>query len=291
MNRRELLAGFGAFALPWPIAQEPALQLSRLDHIEFYVSNVEKSRDFFVRVFGGGTPLQRTLLSRNNKRYLKLGESYMAFEQPRGSNSEIKVDHVSVSIKGLDMPKLHTQLEQKGIAYQDYPSGRDTAVVDPDGIRLQLSPENGWSLLNPATFLPEDIPTTEAEIFRPLALSSVLLNVKDTTTAVAFYQKIFGAPLPRDNGAVARMLGDNNTIWFSAGRSNIGLQQVSGGLKPGVHYFGVTVAGVPIDLRRRLEQLGAKVEPPADPGIRISSDNIRFRDPDGTLIQVWGSDR
>src|SRR5436190_16555372 len=145
MNRREMLAGLGGgvVATRWLATQEPAPQLSRLDHIELYVSNVEKSRDFFVRVFGN------TLLNRNNKRYLKLGTSYMAFEQPR-VNGEIKVDHTSIAIKGLEMPKLHAFLDQRGVTYQDYPSGRDTAVVDADGIRLQLSPENGWSLLNPA---------------------------------------------------------------------------------------------------------------------------------------------
>src|SRR5438105_10660555 len=142
MNRRELLglAGAGVFAIRQPRVQDQAPEFSALDHIEFYVSDVEKSRDFFVRVFGN------TLLSRNNKRYLKLGASYMAFEQPRGANGEIKVDHVSVSIKSLEMQKLHAFLDQRGVAYQDYPSGRDTAVVDSDGIRLQLSPENGWSL-------------------------------------------------------------------------------------------------------------------------------------------------
>src|SRR6185369_3313137 len=157
MNRREMLGlvGAGVLVVRRPGLQEQAPQFSALDHIEFYVSNVEKSRDFFVRVFGN------TLLSRNNKRYLKLGATYMAFEQPRSANGEIKVDHVSVAIKGLEMPKLHSFLDQRGVAYQDYPSGRDTAVVDSDGIRLQLSPENGWSLLNPATFLPEVVPISD----------------------------------------------------------------------------------------------------------------------------------
>src|SRR6185369_13661239 len=165
MNRREMLGlvGAGVLVVRRPGLQEQAPQFSALDHIEFYVSNVEKSRDFFVRIFGNA------LLSRNNKRYLKLGSTYMAFEQPR-ANGEIKVDHTSVAIKGLDMSKLHAFLEQRGVAYQDYPSGRDTAVVDPDGIRVQLSPENGWSFLNPATFLAEKIAMTEEPIFRPVGL-------------------------------------------------------------------------------------------------------------------------
>ena len=265
MNRRDLLGFFGAGALilrrPGAEDQKPAF--SALDHIEFYVSNVEKSRDFFVRIFGN------TLRSRNNKRYLKLGTTYIAFEQPR-ANGEIKVDHTSVAIKGLDMPKLHALLEQRGVAYQDYPSGRDTAVVDSDGIRLQLSPENGWSLLNPATFLPEEIAMTEEPIFRPVSMDHVMFNVKEPEKSVAFYQKFMGAPVR-----------NNNRIWFQAGASRIGLQQTPSGRQPGVYYFCVKADAFNADAAtRRLQQIGAKVETPEVSG------TVRFRDLDGYLIQV-----
>src|SRR5436305_3805080 len=148
MGRRELL-GFLAAGLLTPRrlaaqAQEP--QFAALDHIEFYVSNIEKSRDFYVRIFGN------TLKNRGAKRYLKLGSTYMAFEPPRGNAAEVRVDHFSVAIKQLDMAKLHAFLERRGVTYQDYPSGRDTGITDADSIRLQLSPEDGWSLLNPPNF-------------------------------------------------------------------------------------------------------------------------------------------
>ena len=268
MNRREMMGlfGAGALAVRQTAAQEPAPAFSALDHIEFYVSSVEKSRDFFVRVFGN------TLLNRNNKRYLKLGATYMAFEQPR-ANGEIKVDHVSVAIQKLEMPKLHAFLDQRGVTYQDYPSGRDTAVVDADGIRLQLSPENGWSLLNPATFLPESIAMTEEPIFRPMGMDHVVLNVKEPRTSIAFYQKFLGAPVQRNN----------NRVWFQVGASRIGLQQTPEGQRPGVFYFCVTVAMFNAEaVTRRLQQAGATVEAPEVAG------TVRFRDPDGTLIQVMG---
>src|SRR3954465_7119575 len=142
MNRRELLGLFALSLLP----QSSVPDYAGLHHIECYVSNVEKSRDLFGRIFGN------TLKNRNNKRYLKLGSTYMAFEAPRGTGGQIRVDHFSVSIKGLDMPKLHAFLEQRGVMFQDYPSGRDTGITDADAIRTQLSPENGWSVLNTANF-------------------------------------------------------------------------------------------------------------------------------------------
>jgi catechol 2,3-dioxygenase-like lactoylglutathione lyase family enzyme len=265
INRRDLLGIFGAgvFAVRQPVAQDQTPAFSALDHIEFFVSNVEKSRDFFVRIFGN------TLRSRNNKRYLKLGSTYMAFEQPRG-NSEIKVDHTSIAIKGLDMPKLHVFLEQRGVAYQDYPSGRDTAVVDADGVRLQLSPENGWSLLNPATFLSEEISMTEEPIFRPTGMDHVVLYVKEPEKSVAFYEKFLGSPVR-----------NNNRIWFQVGASRIGLQQTPPGQQPGVYYFSLKADTFTAEaVTRRLLQIGAKVEAPENPG------TVRFRDLDGLLIQV-----
>jgi catechol 2,3-dioxygenase-like lactoylglutathione lyase family enzyme len=268
MNRRELFGLFGAGVLTarQPVAQEQLPAFSALDHLEFYVSNVEKSRDFFVRVFGN------TLLNRNNKRYLKLGASYMAFEEPR-ANGEIKVDHTSIAIKGLEMPKLHAFLEQRGVAYQDYPSGRDTAVVDADGIRLQLSPENGWSLLNPASARPEEIAMAEEPIFRPVGIDHIALNVTELEKAASFYQKFLGAPLR-----------NNNRIWFQVGASRIALQQTPAGQMPGVHYLCVTTAVFNTDsATRRLQQIAGKVETPEVTG------TVRFRDLDGLLIQVMSS--
>jgi catechol 2,3-dioxygenase-like lactoylglutathione lyase family enzyme len=264
MNRRDLLGLFGAgvFVVRQPVVQDQTPAFSALDHIEFYVSNVEKSRDFFVRIFGN------TLRNRNNKRYLKLGATYMAFEQPRAS--ELKVDHVSVAIRQLDMPKLHAFLEQRGVAYQDYPSGRDTAVVDADGIRLQLSPENGWSLLNPATFLAEEIAMTDEPIFHSTGMDHVVLNVAEPEKSIAFYQKFLGSPVR-----------NNNRIWFQVGASRIALQQTPIGQRAGVYYFCVTAAAFNVnEATRRLQQAGAKVETPEAAG------TVRFRDLDGYLIQV-----
>jgi catechol 2,3-dioxygenase-like lactoylglutathione lyase family enzyme len=255
LSRRELLLLFGAAGvLPFhPLAaQEQPPQFAALDHFEFYVSDGEKARDFYTKIFGN------TLLMRGAKRYLKLGSTYMAFEPPRGNFKPGQVDHVSAAIKSLDMNKLHAFLQERGVMYQDYPSGRDTGVVDPDGTRLQLSPENGWSLLNPATFLPEAVTLSGEPIFRARGLDHVMFNVTDLNRAVAHYQKLLGAPAQRDG----------SSAWFQAGTSRIGLSTTDRYICISVERYDATLAG------RRLEQLGTKFDSP------------RFRDPDGLLIQV-----
>ena len=271
MTRREAVRLFGASLLTARSlsAQGEALEFDALDHIEFYVSNVEKSRDFFVRIFGN------TLLrNRTGKRYLKLGSTYMAFEPPRGNDGVIQVDHFSIAIKGLDMKKLHAFLEQRGITYRDYPSGRDTAVTDPDGIRTQLSPQNGWSILNPPNFVPEEIAMQETPIFRPTGMEHILLSVTDPEKSAEFYQKFLGRVSQRNN----------NRIWFQVGASRIGLLKTPAGQRPGVSHFCVSAAAFNYsDAIGKLERLGAKIETPEVAGA------VEFRDVDGSLIQVTGS--
>jgi catechol 2,3-dioxygenase-like lactoylglutathione lyase family enzyme len=269
LSRRDLLALFAAAAVrPERLAaQTQELEFSALDHIEFYVSNVEKSRDFYARVFGD------TLRNRGAKRYLKLGSAYMAFEPPRGNGADIRVDHFSAAIKRLDMARLHSFLADRGVTYQDYPSGRDTGVNDPDGIRLQLSPEDGWSLLNPTNFPVETVRIQEDPIFRPTGLDHILLNVTDPERSAAFYGKVLGAPSQRAN----------NRIWFQIGPSRIGLLQTPAGQRAGVNHFCVSAAAYNYDaVTRRLQQLGAKLENPEVAGA------AEFRDPDGLLVQVMG---
>ena len=270
MNRREWLGIFGtsAFALRSFAAQTSEPQYAGLDRIEFYVSNVEKSRDFYVRVFG------KPLKKRNEKRYIKLGASYMAFEPPRGNGAQIRVDHFSVSIKDLEMPKLHAFLDQRGVAYQDYPSGRDTGVNDSEGLRTQLSPEDGWRFINTPNFPDEDSPIKDEPIFQPLRLDSVLVNVSDPEKSLTFYQRILGQPVDHAK----------NRIWFQLGYGRLGIQSIPEGERAGVNFFSVaatrfdSAAVIP-----KLQQLGAaRVAPSSEAGA------IDFRDPDGFRIQVVG---
>jgi catechol 2,3-dioxygenase-like lactoylglutathione lyase family enzyme len=269
-RRRDVLQMLPAALLTarLPLAQASEPEFEALDHIEFYVSNVEKSRDFFARVFG------TELRNRNAKRYLKLGSSYMAFETMRGNSKAGSVDHFSASIKGLEMPKLHSFLEQRGVMYQDYPSGRDTGITDAEGIRTQLSPVNGWGLLDPSRFLPEAVQIQDKPVVNPIGIDHVLLNVADLEKSTAFYQKFLGRPMP----------GNNGRVWFQIGPSRIGLLKTPEGQRSGVNHFCVSAAAFDYDaVTRKLQELGANVEKPEVAGAP------EFRDPDGLLIQVMAS--
>jgi catechol 2,3-dioxygenase-like lactoylglutathione lyase family enzyme len=262
LNRRELLGVFAAGLLPRGsafAAQPEELQFAGLDRVEFYVSNVEKSRDFFVKIFGS------SLKNRNGKRYVKLGSSYMAFEPPRGNAGQVRVDHFSISIKNLEMPKLHEFLDRRGVMYQDYPSGRDTGITDSDGIRTQLSPENGWTFLNTPNFPAEAVAMQSEPVFRPIALSQVLLNVSDPEKASAFYRRFLGPPAEG---------------WFQVGTARVGLQRPPEGERAGVRHFCVSCEAFAADTAvTRLQEIGATE-------VQISNGTLAFRDLDGFRILV-----
>jgi catechol 2,3-dioxygenase-like lactoylglutathione lyase family enzyme len=271
MNRRDALKAVAAGLMA---AREAAAQgegepdFIGLDHIEFYVSNVESSRDLFARIFGD------TLRNRNGKRYLRLGSSYMAFEAPRGGAAAGRVDHVSAAIRKLEMAKLHSFLEQRDVKFADYPSGRDTGVNDADGTRLQLSPEDGWTLLNPATFPSEAVTIGGAPIFLPAGIDHVLLNVSNLEKSGAFYSKFLGSHTTA-----------NDRVWFQVGRSRIGLIETPTGQHAGVNYFCVVAEAFDVGSAiSRLQQL--EVQEVAR--LTESAESLRFRHPDGLIIQVNG---
>jgi catechol 2,3-dioxygenase-like lactoylglutathione lyase family enzyme len=269
LTRREALSAVGATLLSATriSAQATALDFDAIDHVEFYVSQVERTRDFFARVFGN------TLLKNASaaKSYVKVGSAYLAFEKPRTEGGPLTTDHVSVAIRDIEMRRVHDLLDSRGIDYRDYPSGRDTAIVDGDGIRTQLSPPNGWSLLKTPTFVPDTVSLAEQPVFRPTGIEHVLLNVADPEASARFYEKVFG-PVS---------LRRNNRIWFQVGRSRFGLLQTPDGSRSGVNHF--CVSAEPFDYAAvvaRLAALGATIEQSEIPGAPS------FRDPDGMLLQV-----
>jgi catechol 2,3-dioxygenase-like lactoylglutathione lyase family enzyme len=262
ITRRQALGILAA--APFAAADSP-LDFTALDHIEFFASDVVKSTAFYAGVFGN------TVLKNNKttRRYVKLGSSYIAIET--AGQAGIHIDHFCVGIPGFKVADVHTFLAAQGIAYKDYPSGRDLAVTDPDGTRLQLASDNGWNLLLGGTASPESIPITGDPIFRTIGLDHILLNVTEPEKSAEFFAKILG-PVTQHN---------NNRIWFQAGKSRIGLVRAPEGQRPGVNHYCVSAEPFDYaDATRRLALAGAKIETPDTTGAS------EFRDPDGYLLQV-----
>ena len=270
LRRREMLGilGAGAIAARRALgANDPALHFTALDHVEFLVSDPEKSAAFYARIFGNS-------VLKNNKttrRYVKLGPSYIAMD--RNAQGAINLDHFCAGIPGFDVAAVHSYLDAKGIAYRDFPSGKDMAAPDPDGTRLQLATDNGWAQLLTGTASLEAISIGGEAIFRPTGIEHILINVSDPEKSAAFYEKILGPVTQRNN----------NRIWFQAGTGRIGLLKTPAGEKAGVNHYCVSVEKFDYDTAvKKLQQAGVKLDKPEIAG---SPD---LRDPDGYRVQVMG---
>jgi len=265
IHRREAIRILSAGALASSaVAVDAPLHFTALDHVEISEPGSAKSAALYARIFGG--PIWKN--NKTERRYVKLGPCYIAIEQGR---EPFGVDHFSVGIEGYRIADIHGFLEQRGIAYRDYPSGKDLNVTDPDGIHVQLSADNTWKDLATNTASPEPGDAGAQPIFRATGLDHILLNVSDPEKSAAFYEKIFGAVTQRNN----------NRIWFQAGRSRIGLLQVPAGEKPGVNHFCVSAAAFDYEAATKmLQSAGARVEKP-----EVAS-APEFRDLDGLLVQV-----
>jgi catechol 2,3-dioxygenase-like lactoylglutathione lyase family enzyme len=267
MSRRETLMLFSAGTLTAArafAAADPALQFTKLDHVEISVPDAPRSAALYARAFGG--PVWKN--NKTPRRYVRLGPCYIAIEQGR---EPLGVDHFSAGIEGFQISAIHSFLQQRGIAYKDYPSGKDLNVTDPDGIHLQLSADDTWSQLQTNTASPEPATDPGPAIFHPTGLDHILLNVSDPEKSAVFYAKIFGPVAQRNN----------NRIWFQAGKSRVGLLQTPSGQRAGVNHFCVAAAAFDYTAAtKKLAEAGARVETPEIAGAP------EFRDLDGLLVQV-----
>jgi len=265
LTRREALSilAAGAWSASRASAAGQPFSFSALDHLEFFVSSIDKSVAFYTRVFGNAWWKN----NRTARRYLKVGSCYIAMEE----SQDVRVDHFTVGVESWDIAAAHKYFDQRALAYKDYPSGRDLYVADPDGNRLQMTEANSWTQLTKATASPEARPASGEPIFRPTGLDHILLNVSDPEKAAAVYEQVLGAATERTS----------TRIWFQTGKSRLGLTRTPSGQRAGVNHF--CVAAEPFDsaaAKKKLEQAGVKPEPAEAAGAP------EFRDPDGWLVQV-----
>jgi catechol 2,3-dioxygenase-like lactoylglutathione lyase family enzyme len=240
------------------------LEFTKIDHVEISVPDAPKSAAFYARAFGG--PIWKN--NKTPRRYVRLGPCYIAIEQGR---EPLGVDHFSAGIAEFRIADMHSYLEQRGLAYKDYPSGKDLNVTDPDGIHVQLSADDTWSQLQSGTAAAEPRTEVASPIFQPTGFEHILLNVSEPEKSAAFYEKIFG-PVTRRN---------NNRIWFQAGKSRIGLLKTPAGERPGVNHFCIAAAQFDFAATTmKLAEAGARIETPEVAGAP------EFRDLDGLLVQV-----
>jgi catechol 2,3-dioxygenase-like lactoylglutathione lyase family enzyme len=253
-----------------PLRAQDAPDFTGIDHVEFFVDDLERSLDFYTKVFGAELWKNR----QTERRYLRLGQSYIALEARELAPDAARIDHICFGADDFDIDAAHRWLAAQSIPWQDYPSGRDLRVDDRDGIRSQLAQSMGWEALTANTAQREDRASPGKPIFEAYAIDEVFLSVTNLEVDSLFYSRLLDQTGTLQQGS----------LWFRVGNSRLRLTQTPIGQKSGVAWFAVHVAYTDMEAAAdAVFAAGGIIE-------NILPNGFSFWDPDGIRIVVRTGD-
>jgi catechol 2,3-dioxygenase-like lactoylglutathione lyase family enzyme len=132
MSRRDLVQGLALLAASSGTASAAGFQGNSINHISLYVSNLQRSTDFYQRTFGCAVN------KRDGNNQLVFGKNFLVL---RPGDPAGKVDHFAIGVDGFNKDAVTADLKSRGATPIDQPGG-DFRVVDPDGFPVQISANN-----------------------------------------------------------------------------------------------------------------------------------------------------
>jgi len=135
ISRRELLGGLAAVATAsTAAAAEPEIgMVKQLNHVTVFVANVQKSVEFYQRLFGMPvlTPQDQGINLRAGSGFLGI---YPAEDRPKGIN------HVCLSLEKFDADVTLKKLKNAGVDANIRLRGdtKELYFTDADNVRVQL---------------------------------------------------------------------------------------------------------------------------------------------------------
>lgn len=134
MSRRDLVQGLALLAAGSGTASAAGFQGNSVNHISLYVSNLQRSTDFYQKVFGC------TVNKREGNNQLVFGKNFLVL---RPGNPPGKVDHFAIGVDNFKKESVAADLKSRGATPIDQQGGDfGFHVVDPDGYPVQISANN-----------------------------------------------------------------------------------------------------------------------------------------------------
>jgi catechol 2,3-dioxygenase-like lactoylglutathione lyase family enzyme len=276
VTRREFIAGAVLLgAAGTTLRLEAALTASGIDHVNIRVPDVQRSADFYIKLFG--TVVSRSPNAKAQTQnpdspsgvlwFVQTGQSNLAIS-PTGPRLRPGIDHYCFAIAGFNGEAMQSQLT--GLNHI-YPNSlpNNLWVKDPVGNVIQLNGGAGASrvpgagvggvLVEP----PGGVPRKPA--FQATRISQLTMPVANLEPVASYYRKLLGEQ--------AELAQKGR---FRLGQSEFVLGPASGG-----ESFRVGVAGFdPAAAVRTLQSLGVAAEVARDRG------SVSFRDPDGIRVEI-----
>jgi len=265
VNRREVLVLFGAAAASRAWADTALLHSTRIDHVSLAVKDIDQAMLFYRTLFGNEVMKD----NKSDRRFLRIGPCYLSIA-PAAAGQAIRIDHFCAGVANVEMvAAAKAAVESAGITVKG--SNRDFTIIDPDGVNLQVAPNNAWPKMPNAT--PESGGKGDPSLFRAKGMHHLNVRVSDMEKSTAFYTKLLGT--------VTRHQGNPPQPRFDAGETTFGLYYPVAGKPPDVDHFSVLVE--PFDAAaavKKLQAMGANAKLAKDGTLN------EFYDPQGIRLQV-----
>ena len=289
---------------------EVYFQPRRLGHANIFISDVEKSMDFYQEVLGieevyRRPPVKAGFLSNGNTHH-DIG--MVEYSGPAGWKDEAGLNHIAFELETqVDLVDGYRRAEAAGIHFPrtiDHEIAHALYFSDPDGNRVEIYADTTRDWRNRRTGLvqnptyewtPGSVPPSpeilynpdpeirriDAAVFHPKRITHCALAVVDFAGAYAHYTDKVGLR-PMIGGPDSRIAALGGTC----GARDLVLIRADGGREPGLHHMGFVVWDE-ADLEKSIERMrreGITHEADVDHSSRRS---IVVRDPDGLRIQFY----
>jgi catechol 2,3-dioxygenase-like lactoylglutathione lyase family enzyme len=308
LTRRSALLAFSATIVsPSVMAQQikPVIRIQRLNNIRIAVSDLERSRAFYERLFGPALRQRDAVVFRIGD-----GPDFLALTAVTGG---AKPDFFSYGLSVVDFdpePVMRT-LDDLGVGGAQITLRGDTPelfVPDPNGIRVQLQHTTyGYGSGARGEVFPPAPTAVARPAFQLKSINHVTLTVANGAREKEFYQNVLGLPIGAMQGnAVTLAIGEGTHeaqfIAFDAAANNpnaisginhacftienFDAERVMGilidnGLEPIEN--GIPVLIKPLTCRVRWRQRADNGGGPTSP---LGTPELYFTDPDNIPIQI-----
>ena len=129
MSRRRLIQGLAVLAAGTTAAEAAGFEGNSINHISLYVSNLQRSTDFYSKTFAC------KVNKREGNNQLMFGTSFLVL---REGKPPAKVDHFSIGVNNFKKETVTADLKARGVTPKDEEGGAGFHVVDPDGYPVQI---------------------------------------------------------------------------------------------------------------------------------------------------------
>jgi catechol 2,3-dioxygenase-like lactoylglutathione lyase family enzyme len=169
LSRRQLRGGLAGLAAASSTAQAaPLFRPSQLNHLTLNVSDLERSRAFYSKLFGGPQWTVSPALESFDLGANPLG----LYLNPRGT--PVGIDHFCIGLRDFNGDAALSTLKQQSMDAQKAVNDVGIQFRDLDRIKLELVPEN---YRNPRAEPQKGQQPPVQSLFRPVGLNHVTLQV------------------------------------------------------------------------------------------------------------------